>query len=138
MLIKCSECGKEISDKAISCPNCGNPISQSQQQNVAETKPYIAIAHGGRAKVKTPLLDAACIFSLILCAFTIFGIGFMPAIGFVVSVGWYVIFSYRDYEASKDPMQDPSHLENMRRVTLAYLIIYCVALCFCLWIRSQI
>jgi uncharacterized membrane protein YvbJ len=24
-LIKCSECGKEISDKAASCPNCGNP-----------------------------------------------------------------------------------------------------------------
>lgn len=25
-LIKCSECGKEISDKAKSCPNCGCPI----------------------------------------------------------------------------------------------------------------
>lgn len=26
-LIKCSECGKEVSDKAESCPNCGNPIA---------------------------------------------------------------------------------------------------------------
>ena len=26
-LIKCSECGKEVSSKAESCPNCGNPIS---------------------------------------------------------------------------------------------------------------
>ena len=26
-LIKCEECGKEISDKAKSCPNCGCPIS---------------------------------------------------------------------------------------------------------------
>ncbi len=25
-LIKCSECGKEISDKANTCPNCGCPI----------------------------------------------------------------------------------------------------------------
>ena len=25
-LIKCSECGKDISDKAETCPNCGNPI----------------------------------------------------------------------------------------------------------------
>ncbi|HBM98519.1 MAG TPA: hypothetical protein DD413_03750 [Ruminococcus sp.] len=25
-LIKCSECGKEVSSKAHSCPNCGNPI----------------------------------------------------------------------------------------------------------------
>lgn len=27
-LISCSECGKEISDKAASCPHCGNPINQ--------------------------------------------------------------------------------------------------------------
>lgn len=26
MLIKCPECGKEISDKALSCPNCGVPM----------------------------------------------------------------------------------------------------------------
>lgn len=25
-LIKCSECGKQVSDRAKSCPNCGNPI----------------------------------------------------------------------------------------------------------------
>src|SRR6266849_10809147 len=26
-LIKCSECGKDVSDKAPTCPNCGNPIN---------------------------------------------------------------------------------------------------------------
>lgn len=26
-LIKCPECGKEISDKALTCPNCGFPIN---------------------------------------------------------------------------------------------------------------
>ena len=25
-LIKCPECGKEISDNANKCPNCGNPM----------------------------------------------------------------------------------------------------------------
>lgn len=25
-LINCSECGKEISDKAVACPNCGCPV----------------------------------------------------------------------------------------------------------------
>ena len=35
-LINCSECGKEISDKAISCPNCGNPINQTVE--VTNTK----------------------------------------------------------------------------------------------------
>lgn len=28
-LIKCSECGAEISDKATTCPHCGNPICSS-------------------------------------------------------------------------------------------------------------
>ena len=27
-LIKCSECGKSVSDKAKSCPSCGNPIEK--------------------------------------------------------------------------------------------------------------
>ena len=27
-LIKCSECGKEISDKAVACPHCGCPVSE--------------------------------------------------------------------------------------------------------------
>ncbi|MCA9367214.1 zinc ribbon domain-containing protein [Candidatus Kaiserbacteria bacterium] len=26
-LIICSECGKEISEKATTCPRCGNPIN---------------------------------------------------------------------------------------------------------------
>jgi len=26
-LVKCSECSKEISDKATACPFCGNPLS---------------------------------------------------------------------------------------------------------------
>lgn len=27
-LIKCTECGKEISDKAVACPNCGCPVGE--------------------------------------------------------------------------------------------------------------
>lgn len=30
-LIKCPECGKEISDKAAACPNCGAPITQQSE-----------------------------------------------------------------------------------------------------------
>ncbi len=26
-LIVCTECGKDVSEKAVSCPNCGAPIS---------------------------------------------------------------------------------------------------------------
>lgn len=29
-LIKCKECGKEISDKAKVCPNCGAPLEKGE------------------------------------------------------------------------------------------------------------
>lgn len=31
-IIKCPECGKEISDKATSCPNCGFPLIKGQPE----------------------------------------------------------------------------------------------------------
>ena len=40
-LIKCSECGHEISDRALSCPNCGCPIDKEdeiQDNNLVEVK----------------------------------------------------------------------------------------------------
>lgn len=35
-LIKCSECGKEISDKAKACPNCGYPLSIDDSNSAQE------------------------------------------------------------------------------------------------------
>ena len=32
-LIKCSECGKEVSSNADACPNCGNPIKKGSASN---------------------------------------------------------------------------------------------------------
>lgn len=48
-LIKCSECGKEFSDKASACPNCGCPTSEMVfdnmssvvQENGASLKPHV-------------------------------------------------------------------------------------------------
>ena len=36
-LIKCPECGKEISDKATICPNCGYPVSEMNKSPETET-----------------------------------------------------------------------------------------------------
>ena len=33
-LINCSECGKEVSNKAQSCPNCGNPINVKSEEYI--------------------------------------------------------------------------------------------------------
>ena len=35
-LIKCSECGKEFSDKASACPNCGCPTSEMVKSPIVE------------------------------------------------------------------------------------------------------
>lgn len=35
-LISCPECGKEISDKAVACPHCGNPMNPQIQQTQQE------------------------------------------------------------------------------------------------------
>lgn len=35
-LIKCPECGREISDKAVSCPGCGCPASEFQKDEAAQ------------------------------------------------------------------------------------------------------
>ena len=36
-LIKCPECGKQISNAAISCPGCGFPIKKSYEPIYKET-----------------------------------------------------------------------------------------------------
>lgn len=33
-LIKCKECGKEISDKATACPHCGCPVQTTDEAKV--------------------------------------------------------------------------------------------------------
>ncbi len=42
-LIKCPECGKEISDKAAACPNCGCPISGGNGVNSTPTTAQIRV-----------------------------------------------------------------------------------------------
>lgn len=32
-LITCPECGREISDRAEACPNCGFPITKSEEMD---------------------------------------------------------------------------------------------------------
>ena len=38
MLIKCDECSKQVSDKALYCPHCGYPINQKAIRNIKSTR----------------------------------------------------------------------------------------------------
>lgn len=33
-LIKCKECGDQVSDKAASCPKCGAPVAKKKQRSI--------------------------------------------------------------------------------------------------------
>ena len=57
-LIYCSECGKEVSDKAPNCPNCGNPI------NIAPIQPQ---SQKAEKKPESILGNIAIVFSLFGC-----------------------------------------------------------------------
>lgn len=63
MLIKCTECGKEVSDKAGKCPNCGAPV-------------YEVVAEGEKKK------DSS--YSIIAAVLSIFTVTFV--IGFIVAL----------------------------------------------------
>lgn len=72
-LITCPECGKEVSDKAATCPNCGCPLQQSQQTiQVEEWKPQKP------KKMKDSKLST---WAAILAFFT-----FTSPIGFIVAI----------------------------------------------------
>ena len=49
-LIKCSECGKEISDKATTCPNCGSPtVIYLKDKKTQEEKTQVVAFIAGMA-----------------------------------------------------------------------------------------
>jgi RNA polymerase subunit RPABC4/transcription elongation factor Spt4 len=48
-LIPCKECGKEISDKAVTCPNCGVPVPIIDQSNLDSSSL-------GKTKIASPLI----------------------------------------------------------------------------------
>lgn len=58
-LIKCPECGKEISDKAAACPNCGTPIADKKIPVHFERKR----AFGGSANTGTVYVDGNAVGS---------------------------------------------------------------------------
>lgn len=101
-LIKCSGCGHEVSDKATTCPNCGHPINQTNENLVQiDSAPQKRKKYRVRLLIFTPIFFIGLILSMIwgfsamtggeggMFGFWLFvaGVGF---IGMVVSAigGW--------------------------------------------------
>lgn len=80
-LIKCTECGKEISDKAAACPNCGAPNNCSQQlQNKILTQQE-KISDSKQKKKEKKKDSKLSIVAAILALFT-----FTAWIGLIVAI----------------------------------------------------
>lgn len=73
-LIKCTECGKEISDKALTCPNCGCPCVPSQPVSGKAQRALVSDSSKPIKKKDSSLSVIACVFSgiAILCPLPIF------------------------------------------------------------------
>jgi hypothetical protein len=68
-LIKCDECGRDVSDKAVSCPNCGNPITDSYELDEVDAlnkvdKPIEATNQHGSAykSVSSDAINGSLVF----------------------------------------------------------------------------
>lgn len=66
-LIKCSECGKEFSDKADKCPNCGCPNSNIETKTVIVDKPK-GVWSAGRLTIGIISIVMFPLISLQACA----------------------------------------------------------------------
>lgn len=69
-LIKCNECGKEVSDQAAACPNCGAPIAPKppliNQQPKVEVRVTQEKKKGSCLKTILIVLLAFCILMIII------------------------------------------------------------------------
>lgn len=74
-LIKCPECGKDISDKAVACMQCGFPVQQTQMKKVKNEKV------GNTRKISPKVLKVFLITSITL--FVVFFILFISSV-------WYL------------------------------------------------
>lgn len=84
-LTRCPECGKEVSDMAQSCPNCGRPLRmyQNRMQNQGNqgfngpVQPQQNVVQAGKPKKKGP----GCLTSIILLIFIFCGLCYIVSIG---------------------------------------------------------
>lgn len=70
-LIKCPECGKEISDKADNCPNCGYPVDKVQNMSEGIDMNAVPITHSQVPKRK----NRGCLIGLIIFFVCLFAVG---------------------------------------------------------------
>lgn len=72
-LIKCSECGKEISDKAKTCPNCGAPVVMKATLTQNNVAPPPMVKNNMPEKKKGSCLKSVGIFFAVIIVLGVIG-----------------------------------------------------------------
>lgn len=108
-LIICSECGKQYSDKAMACPNCGNPThpvsipvqpqSQPQYSSVAQSQMTTPMVSQYAEKLATKEQTSGIIWTVIAVLQVIIGIS---GAWFTLIVALFNgIFAYNSFQKAK-------------------------------------
>jgi|JFJP01.1.fsa_nt_gi uncharacterized membrane protein YvbJ len=75
-IISCPECSKDISDKALSCPNCGNPIKANQNKTTKWLISKPALKRAFSVDDLPTSINIALTFALsVVALFVVYGIG---------------------------------------------------------------
>lgn len=93
-LVQCLECGKEISDQAISCPNCG--YTMRKEENVAN-----AVAVPVKRAPNKRLIVVACVVVLLA----------VVLVAFRSSLNQYEKLALEDCRILKNMLKDPSSMD---------------------------
>lgn len=71
-LIKCPECGKDISSEAKNCPNCGNPLYKRKASPILWAILDFLFYFPGYFKLKEPYLGIALLIIMIVDTYNSF------------------------------------------------------------------
>ena len=85
-LIKCPECGNQISDKATSCPHCGYPIASTKDNEINNNIRSFTVAYRGGPGYRLPVNIIGFIAGIAALIGTIFMIirGYFSYISFII------------------------------------------------------
>ena len=98
-LIKCSECGHEVSDKAASCPKCGAPIAGASETLAAGVQIKTIQETSKKFKLQTILSVSLIIISFFWLMAELSGHedehSGMPMLLILIGLFWYTINRFR-------------------------------------------
>ncbi len=96
-LVKCDECGREVSSKAATCPQCGNPIVAAV--DVIATGTPLTTTQSTAKKFKSHMLWATALCSVGVGMLVSDDASWKPwgAALFLIGIAWFFVTRFRTW-----------------------------------------